>query len=326
MTTAEILAAIPRYSALIVGDICLDRRCVYDPATSEPSRETRIPRVGVVATEVSPGAGGTVANNLVSLGMSHVAVLGAIGEDGYAWELTRAMNASSISTDLLIRSSEMPTFTYTKLVNASTGVEDLPRVDQIFNRPLPGAVEKTVLSHLESYASSFDVLFVSDQAETKRGGVVTGPVRESLRKIAAENPSKLIWVDSRLRVERFKGVTIKPNEQEADMACIALFGKVNYQRLRAHTESRLMFVTKGQQGVLVVDENTETLVPTRAVEKPVDICGAGDSFSAGAAVALAITGSATDAARIGNLVASITIMKHGTGTASAAEVLAASGE
>src|SRR5260370_40759905 len=117
MTTAEILAAIPRYSALIVGDICLDRRCIYDPATSEPSRETRIPRVGVVATEVSPGAGGTVANNLASLGIGHVAVLGAIGEDGYAWELARAMNANKISPDLLIRSNELSTFTSTKLVN-----------------------------------------------------------------------------------------------------------------------------------------------------------------------------------------------------------------
>jgi sugar/nucleoside kinase (ribokinase family) len=59
------------------------------------------------------------------------------------------------------------------------------------------------------------------------------------------------------------------------------------------------------------------------VENPVDICGAGDSFSAGAATALRVTGSPADAARFGNLVASITIMKPGTGTASAAELLAA---
>ena len=110
------------------------------------------------------------------------------------------------------------------------------------------------------------------------------------------------------------------------MASMALFGMVDYQRLRAHTESKLMFVTKGRQGVLVVDENSETVIPAQLVEKPVDICGAGDSFSAGAAVTLAITGSATEAARLGNLVASITIMKKGTGTASPAEVLAASGE
>jgi rfaE bifunctional protein kinase chain/domain len=325
MTTADILAAFPRYSALIVGDVCLDRLCVYDPAAAEPSRETGIPRLGVISTEVAPGAGGTVANNLAALGIGRVAVLGVIGDDGFAWELTQSLNSRGISTDLLVRSREIPTFTYTKLVNAATGVEDQPRVDHIYVQAFPSAIEKEILGHLEAFADSFDVLFVSDQSETKRGGVVTAAVREKLTGIAEANPRKVIWVDSRIRIERFRKMILKPNEQEADVASIALFGKVDYQRLRAHCESKLLFVTKAALGALVIDDNTETLVSTRAVEKPVDICGAGDSFSAGAAVALAIAGSATEAARFGNLVASITIMKKGTGTASPAEVLAASG-
>jgi rfaE bifunctional protein kinase chain/domain len=326
MTTAEILAAFPRHSALIVGDICLDRRCTYDPAAAEPSRETRISRLGVVSTEVSPGGGGTVGNNLAALGIGRMAVLGAIGEDGFAWELTRALNARGISTDLLVRSEEIPTFTYTKLINRATGVEDQPRVDHIYTRPLPEPVEVQILGHLEGFAESFDVLFVSDQAETKQGGVVTPAVRDLLLKIARANPAKVIWVDSRVRVERFRHMILKPNQQEADAASIALFGDVDYHRLRAHANSRLMFVTKGEQGVLVVEDSSETLVPAHRVEHPVDICGAGDSFSAGAAIAFAITGSATEAARFGNLVASITIMKPGTGTASPAEVLAAARE
>jgi sugar/nucleoside kinase (ribokinase family) len=56
--------------------------------------------------------------------------------------------------------------------------------------------------------------------------------------------------------------------------------------------------------------------------RAVDICGAGDSFSAGAACALAATGSPVEAASFGNLVASITVTKKGTGTASPAELLA----
>ena len=47
------------------------------------------------------------------------------------------------------------------------------------------------------------------------------------------------------------------------------------------------------------------------------------STSAGASLALRVTGSPAEAARFGNLVASITIMKKGTGTASPEEVLAA---
>ena len=67
MTIPEILDGIKKLRALVVGDICLDRWCTYDPATSEPSAETGIPRLGIVASEVTPGGGGTVANNLAAL-------------------------------------------------------------------------------------------------------------------------------------------------------------------------------------------------------------------------------------------------------------------
>ncbi|MEO7652844.1 MAG: PfkB family carbohydrate kinase, partial [Bryobacteraceae bacterium] len=65
----------------------------------------------------------------------------------------------------------------------------------------------------------------------------------------------------------------------------------------------------------------ENWVAARKVEKPVDICGAGDSFMAGASLALRATGLPADAARFGHLVASVTIMKQGTGTASPGEVM-----
>jgi sugar/nucleoside kinase (ribokinase family) len=70
----------------------------------------------------------------------------------------------------------------------------------------------------------------------------------------------------------------------------------------------------------VIDAGGSRTVPGRKVTA-VDICGAGDSFTAGAACALAVTGSASDAAAFGNLVASITVTKKGTGTASPEELL-----
>jgi rfaE bifunctional protein kinase chain/domain len=326
MTTREILDGLPQRSVLVCGDICLDRWCSYDPATAEPSRETGIPRIGVVSTEVTPGAGGTVANNVAALGIGRAAVLGVIGDDGFGYELTQSLNARGISTDLLVRSNVIPTFTYTKLINAATGVEDLPRVDFINTRPLPEDLEEQLLGYLRDYADSFDIIFVSDQAETKRGGVITQAVRDHLTQLIEKNPDKVVLVDSRVRVERFRKLILKPNEQEAAGACIGLFGEVDYQRLRTHAESKLMFVTKGPQGVVVVEDGNQVSVPTRAVDKPVDICGAGDSFSAGLGTALAVTKSPVEAARFANLVASITIMKKGTGTASPEEVLAAAGE
>jgi rfaE bifunctional protein kinase chain/domain len=325
LNAAGILEAFPRYSALVVGDICLDRWCTYDPATAEPSHETGIPRIGVVSTEVAPGGGGNVANNLASLGIGRAAVLGVLGDDGFAHELTRSLNARGISTDLLVRSGKVPTFTYTKLINVATGVEDLPRVDFINSHPLPDAVEGEVIEYLREFAASFDIIFVSDQAETRRGGVVSAAVRALLEEIAQADTKKIVWVDSRIRVERFRNMILKPNEGEASAASIGLFGEVDYQRLRTHANSKLVFVTKGSEGVVVVEEGTQSVVPALPVGNPVDVSGAGDSFSAGAALALAITGSATDAARFGNLVASITVKKRGTGVASPEEVLAAAG-
>ena len=84
-----------------------------------------------------------------------------------------------------------------------------------------------------------------------------------------------------------------------------------------------MIVTDGPGGALVVLPGDEIRVPVTPIEHPVDICGAGDSFSAAAAMVLAVTRSPVEAARFGNLAASITIMKKGTGTASPAEVLEA---
>jgi rfaE bifunctional protein kinase chain/domain len=323
MTIAEILAQFAQLSALVVGDICLDRWCTYDPAASEPSRETGIPRIGIVHTEVTAGAGGTVANNLAALGAGRAAVLGAIGQDGFGMELSRALGERGISSELCVRTPAMQTFTYTKAINARTGAEDQPRLDFINTTPLAPEVERQILDHLQMALESFDVILIADQAETSQGGVVTPAVRDLLAELAPQYPERIFLADSRARIQLFRNVILKPNRQEAESACRELFGRVDYPALLAHAHSPLMFVTDGPGGVRVVSRDGEVLVHTRPAAHPVDICGAGDSFSAGASLALRVTGSPAEAARFGNLVASITIMKKGTGTASPEEVLAA---
>jgi len=319
MTTAEILAAFPKLRALVVGDVCLDRWCTYDPDLAEPSRETGIPRIGVVRTDVTPGAAGTVANNLVALQTGKVAVLGLAGNDGFGYELRRALEARGIATNLLLEAPQIPTFTYTKLINRQTGAEDVPRVDFVYTEAVPETLDRALLSALEQAAPEFDVILVSDQAETSAGGVVTAAVREALTRIS----NALVWVDSRLRAEHFRNVIVKPNREEAEAASMRALGCVDYAELRRRMQAPALVITHGAEGALVVTEAGSTCVPTRNVAHPVDICGAGDSFSAGAALTLKVTGDPVAAARFGNLIASITIMKKGTGTATPEEVIRA---
>ena len=323
MTASEILAGIGKLRVLVVGDICLDRWCRYDPSTSEPSRETGIPRIGVVSTEVTPGAAGTVANNLIALGAARVAVLGLVGDDGFGFELKRALESRGISAALAVTVPDVPTFTYTKLINRDTEEEDLPRVDFIFTRPMPSSVEQAVVERLDQCWGDFDVVLVSDQAETELGGVVTPAVRDAISRLAASTPEKVVWVDSRVRGELFRGVLVKCNDGEAEAACNRALGRFDLPALRAMVGSKPLIMTEGRKGAVIVTDAGLDRVPTRSVEKPVDICGAGDSFSAGGALALAITGSPHEAAWFGNMVSSITIMKKGTGTASPEELIEA---
>jgi rfaE bifunctional protein kinase chain/domain len=322
VTEAEILGAFGRLRVLVAGDVCLDRWCRYDPRLADPSRETGIPRTAVVETEVTPGAAGTIANNLAALRAGHVDVMGVVGDDGFGYELARALAVRGISNEHLLRDPAVGTFTYTKLINAESGEEDLPRIDFINTAPLAPAIEKRLVERFTAAAPSYDVILVSDQAETDAGGVITAALREAIARARAANPRAVIWVDSRMRAEHFRGVIVKPNAEEAAAASQRALGRVDFAALRRHIEAPFLVVTHGREGAEVIDPEGSRMVCGIPVEKPVDICGAGDSFSAGAALALRVTGDPVAAVRFGNLVASITIMKKGTGTASPEEILA----
>jgi len=321
MTTREILAQFHKLSALVVGDICLDRWCTYNPALAEPSRETGIPRIAITSTQCTPGAGGTIANNLAALSCGRVAVLGATGHDGDAWQLRTSLAARGISPDLLITTPELQTFTYTKFWNDTTGAEDLPRADFINTKALPAHIESQLIGSLIKHAASFDAVLISDQAETECGGVITAAVREAISQL----PNRVVWVDSRLRAELFRNAIVKPNHSEALAASLRLTGREDFHALRQAIGRHPLVITHGQKGAQILHDGGETWIATRHVANPIDICGAGDSFSAAAALTLSATGDIEQAARLGNLAASITITKRGTGTASPEEILAVAG-
>jgi len=331
----QILDEFPRVRALVIGDFCLDRWCMYDPGLAVPSRETGIPRTAVVSYEVTPGAGGTVTNNLVALGAGRVDIIAVAGDDANAWELERALRCRGVETRHLIRDPARQTFTYTKLLNRATGQEDLPRLDFVNTGPPGRAAELAMLEALETAAPDADVVVVADQSEIAAGAAVTGAVREALISAAARFPEKTFIADSRAQVERFRGLIVKPNEDEAVEAASRVTGRQRLSIeeagaiLRRHLGGKLpVYITRGPEGALLFEGDEPRLVPARRNDNPVDICGAGDAFEAGLALALAATrrlDGAPDyfaAAELGHLAAAVTITKKGTGSASPAELLA----
>jgi len=98
------------------------------------------------------------------------------------------------------------------------------------------------------------------------------------------------------------------------------FEEVNYFGLRHVTRAPLLFITHGADGALIVHLRGWS-GPSRGHRKPGGCQGAGDAFSAGAALALHLTDDPRAAANFGNLAAEVAIMKEGTGAASPAEIL-----
>ena len=322
MTCAEVLARARGASVLVIGDICLDRWCRYDPALAEASRETGIPRVAVTSIAVTPGAGGTVAANLAALGAGRVDVLGVVGRDGHASELHRALAAKGIESGLLIETREVRTFTYTKLINDTTGIEDLPRVDFVNSSPLSARVEQRLVDRFIDVRAEYDAVVVADQAETDQGGVVTPRLREAICERARGSARQVFVADSRRRVHRFRHVIATPNESEAASACMEAFGEVDYGRLHRAIGGPALVVSAGSSGAWLVDDSGTRLVEARAAGEPIDTCGAGDSLSAGLSLALVAGAEPGIALGFGIIVAGVTVTKPGTGTASPAEVLA----
>ena len=319
---SAIFASAGKARALVVGDICLDRWCQYDPSLAEDSRETGLPRCAVTRTAVTPGAGGTIASNLMALGAGHVSVLGAIGCDGFGHELKSTLDERGIDSGLLVKSEQIQTFTYTKIINRKTGVEDRSRVDFINTCHLPEEIEAQLIQNFRDTVCEYDIIIVADQAETDQGGVVTSKLRDVICCYAKGSPEKVFLSDSRERIQYFRNVIGVPNQAEALIACEKEFGGKDYKSLRKKLCSQYLVVTAGEQGAYLVDEDGVKLIPAVRVENPVDICGAGDSLNAGFALALFARQGIAAAIAFGIIVASITINKSGTGTANKEEVLA----
>lgn len=328
----HILGRIPHVTVGVLGDLFLDRYLDIDAALTEPSIETGLDAYQVVRVRSSPGAAGTVINNLVALGVRRVCTVSVIGDDGEGHELRQALadlGVVDFQRVFFAAGRRTPTYTKPMLHVAGKPPRELNRLDIKNRTVLPAEVEDRVIAALDELWPQIDVLLVMDQVSEENCGVVTARVRDHLTKLGQANPEKFLMADSRERIGLFRAVSLKPNLRE----CCAAVGaserdlmapQATVQSLARQT-LRPVFCTNGEEGIMVADpsvvEALAVLVPGFAVAGPIDIVGAGDSTSAGIACAVGSGASLIEAAAFGNLVASITIQQIGTtGTASPEQI------
>jgi bifunctional ADP-heptose synthase (sugar kinase/adenylyltransferase) len=354
-TVKDILDRLPQLSIAVVGDLFLDKYLDLDSALTEISVETNLEAYQIVRVRCYPGAGGTVLNNLRALGVGKLSAVSVVGEDGEAYELMRALRAQDVSTDDVISTAQRMTPTYTKPMLSQSGgpARELNRLDIKNRTPQPADLDRQIIERLDRVVPQVDAVIVADQVTERNQGVITDAVRDHLARLATQNPRCRIFADSRSHIGLFRNVIVKPNQHELAAALstppLSKGGTVGMatpesgagkgtskatvpaahaavaavaQALSARTGGPV-FATVGPDGILYVDDRGVEHIPGVTISGPIDIVGAGDSTMAGIASALCAGATPAQAARVGCLVASITIQQLGvTGTAAPAQVLA----
>jgi len=323
----KILDRISSVKIAVVGDFCLDAYWFINDAMSEISVETGVPTRPVSKQKYSLGGAGNVTNNLASMGVKDIRAFGVAGSDPFGVEMIRIMKETGIDTEnLLVQEQEWHTHTYAKPYIEGT---ELNRVDfGNFNR-LSAETADRLIENLIRALPDMDVIIVNQQVPS---GIHTPYFRESLAKVILKFADKLFIIDSRNYNDFFQGSLRKMNDTEALRLCgtvkkpdemisfpeLAQAARELYKRYQ-----KPVFITRGARGSVTVDEAGITEIPGLMILSKVDTVGAGDSYLAGAASALAAGYSMAEAARTGTLVAGVTVQKlFRTGTASPEEILA----
>jgi len=323
---AQILSAFADKHIGVIGDIALDAYWYADMRHAKLSRETpHYPRP--ITREVyAPGAGGTVAVNLKTLGVGQVTVFSVFGDDWRGENLRQSFSKQGINIDEIIVDAKRMTSAYIKpiLMGYDSHQEDA-RLDFENTAPLRRELEQKLIQRITRQLPHLDALLIADQFE--ENGVITDTVRESLIELATKNPDKIIAADSREKIKLFHAVIFKTNASEA----IAAFAPQNTSaespveigKKLTRQNRKPVFITAGDKGVYAFNGDTVQHIPPVPVRPPVDIVGAGDSFFAASIASLSAGASVWGAAVIGNLAAAISVEKlRQTGTASPQEILA----
>jgi len=330
-TLNRILETLPRLSMAVVGDLFLDKYLDLDSHMTETSVETGLDAYQVAGVRCYPGAGGTVLNNLRALGVGNLHAVSVIGDDGEGFELLRTLRDRRIDSDGVVVRSDRMTPTYTKpMLSQSDGPSrELNRLDIKNRSPAAADQDRQVIEKLDALASRVDAMIIADQVTERNQGVITDAVRSHLAVLAERHPRCIFFADSRSHIGLFRNVLAKPNRSELAAAVrpSGLTESAPLSAVQAAAQSlaritgRAVYTTVGPDGILYVDDETACHIPGIPVRGPIDIVGAGDSTTAGIVSALCACATPAQAARVGCLVASITIQQLGvTGTASPAQV------
>ncbi len=308
-----MLLNFSRSPILVVGDLILDK--YYHGTVTRISPEAPVPVVLKQYEKTVPGGAANVANNLQKLG-TRVSLLGIAGNDNNGWLLSSILKEENIDADIITGLN--PTVTKIRIIGEH---QQICRLDVEKDIPYDQATRDTLLETLGRMIPKHRMVVISDYDK----GLVD---RETATYIIEKAASKGIpvLIDPKKRDwSMYAGATlVTPNLREFREVCQRhQLDEDDLPRSGRGVKKlfglEYLLITLGEQGMMLITEEEEYLVPT--VKKEVfDVSGAGDTVIATIAACLAHGHSPRESVQIANLAAGIVVNKFGTAPVSIEEL------
>lgn len=303
---------------VIIGDLVADQ--FLRGTIARVSREAPVFILKHDETETLAGGAANAAVNVASLGGTAV-LIGVAGGDATGAALLEKLNESKVDCHYIISSENHRTTTKVRVL---AGQHYAPRqqVIRIDYENAEGSVrdlQNQLKENLSAAAAGADAIIISDY----NYGVANLETAEIAKQLAADKEIPLL-VDSRFNLEMFRGATTAtPNQDEVEQILGGNYTEQDCVELCRSLDYESLLITRGNLGMLLI-ERDESPISFEAVgaKEPVDVTGAGDTVIAAYALGLASGLNFSDAAVLANHAGGIVVMKKGTASVTAAELLA----
>lgn len=273
---------------VVVGSASIDLTVISDkrPLAGET----------VIGKELVLSPGGKGANQAVAAARlgAEVAFVGAVGKDSYASEIINNLKQNQVNTEYLSQLENAASGTaHITLAEGDNSIVVIPAANMQLTPAMIDAAFELI--------RSADIVMVQQEIPIS--------VIEHVSKICHDLGVKLLLNPAPIREIPASVINaasyITPNEHEA----AALFPGVSLEDSLAKNPHKLI-VTQGKNGALYHDGKEQVLVAGFKVSA-IDTTGAGDTFNAAFAVAIAEGKSFAESIRFANAAAALSVQKLG---------------
>jgi D-glycero-beta-D-manno-heptose-7-phosphate kinase len=302
---------------VIVGDLVADQ--FLRGTIARVSREAPVFILRHDETETLAGAAANAAINVASLGGEAVSV-GVVGNDSNGNALLKKLRESKVNCDFIIASKKIQTTTKVRVLAGQHYAprQQVIRIDYENKAGLDEELLSKLKANLISAAKNADAIIISDY----NYGVANAEIFRFARRISKERSIPLL-VDSRFRLRDFpNGATATPNQEEVEQILGEDFTEAQCDELRENLGYEALLVTRGNKGMILFEKNkSPQFFEAIGSKEPVDVTGAGDTVIAAYALGLASGLSFAESADLANHAGGIVVMKKGTASVRADELI-----